>query len=108
MSKARLPEGTPLFFNLVFGDYDVKPANVRFTEINGDTFTQAVTAQSTREDGAIQAAFLELNFDQVFQAKDGETWLGALKVDFVAPSEPFTAFDYAEIGTQKIAIGGCF
>ena len=106
-SKAVLPKGTPLFFNLVFGDYDVKPAKVQFVDVNGKSFTKPVTAQPTKADGAIQAAFLELDFDRVFKEKDADTWIGALKVNFVAPKEPYTAFDYAEIGTQKIAIGGC-
>lgn len=107
VDKSVMPQDTPLFFNLVFGDYDVKPANVKFTDINGNNFTKAVKVQPTNQDGAIQAAFIELNFNQVFKEKDANTWSGFLKVDFVAPSEPFTAFDFAEIGTQKIAITSC-
>lgn len=84
MSKAVIPTDTQLFFNLVFGDYDVKPASVKFTDVNGKSFKKAVKVLPTKVGSAIQAAFLELGFNQVFKDKDANPWLGSLKVDFVA------------------------
>jgi hypothetical protein len=107
VSKKTLPKGTPMFFNMVFGDYDVLPATVKVTYVDGKTATKEVVAAAQKGDGAIQATYLQLDFDQVFEEKDTDTWHGSLKVDLVAPNEPFTAFDYAEISTKQIAIEEC-
>ncbi|MDJ0555792.1 MAG: VWA domain-containing protein [Microcoleaceae cyanobacterium MO_207.B10] len=107
VSKNTLPKGTPLFFNMVFGDYDVLPASVKVTYVDGKTATKEVVAAAKKGDGAIQATYLQLDFEQVFEEKDADTWHGSLKVDLVAPNEPFTAFDYAEISTKQIAIEEC-
>ncbi len=95
--------GSQLFFNLVFGDYDVTPASVRFTRADGTTFTQGVTRQPSTQDGQIQAAFVALNFWDVFTAGTGG-FDGFLDVDFVAPNEPYTAFDFVEISVRQIDI----
>ena len=98
-------EDTPLYFNLVFGDYDVSPATVRVT--NGSTVEHTPTLQqnSGGEDGLIQAAYVALDFDTVFSAytHNGVSgWRGQVDVYFLAGSEPYTAFDYVEIGTTAI------
>lgn len=98
-----ITSGTPLFFNLLFGDYDVSPAQVIFTRANGTTFTLPLTLQPGTQDGLIQAAFANLAFNDVFTAGAGG-WDGYLKVDFSAPNEPYTAFDFAEVGTTQIPI----
>jgi hypothetical protein len=98
---ADIANGTPLFFNLIYGDYDVAPANVRFTRKDGSTFTLGLTVQPTNSDGLIQAAFANLSFGDVFTA-NGPDWDGKLTVDFIANSEPYTAFDYVEISTRQI------
>jgi len=103
VGSADITNGTPLFFNLLFGDYDVSPAQVNFTRADGSTFSQSLTLQPGTQDGLIQAAFTNLAFPDVFTATAGG-WNGFLKVDFSAPSEPYTAFDFAEIGTKEIPI----
>jgi hypothetical protein len=99
-----ITDGTPLFFNLVFGDYDVSPAQVDFMRADGTIFSKSLTLQPGNQDGLIQAAFANLAFTDVFTATAGG-WNGFLKVDFNAPNEPYTAFDFAEIGTTQIPIG---
>ncbi len=97
--------GVDLFFNLVFADYDVTPAQVDFIYADGSTGTKTLTIQDNEndEDGLIQAAFVSLSFSDVFVATLGG-WQGSLAADFVAPREPYTAFDYAEIGTEQIPV----
>jgi hypothetical protein len=93
---------SPLYFNLIFGDYDVSPANVKITRTNGTQFTVPLTLQPGTQDGLIQAAYTTLGFSDVFTATTGG-WNGKLTVDFVAPNEPYTAFDFAELGTTQIS-----
>ncbi len=85
---------TELFFNLVYGDYDVVPAEIRLTSADGTERTVAVATQPT--DGLIQEASVTLNFSEVFTAAGGG-YDGYLAVDFLAANEPYTAFDYVEI-----------
>ena len=91
-----------VFFNMVFGDYDVTPATVRFTRANGTTFTVDVSVQPPGQDGLIQASFASLAFGDVFAAGVGG-WDGFLLVDFVARSEPYTAFDFVELSVDAIS-----
>lgn len=86
---------TQLFFNLVFGDYDFAPAVVQLTSSDGDTRGLAVRTQNGI-DGLIQETCVALGFDEVFTEVSGG-YHGYLAVDFMAPSEPYTAFDYVEI-----------
>lgn len=92
---------TPVFINVVFGDYDVTPANLRLTTADATTFIVPLVVQPPDEDGLIQAAFAQLAFADVFTAEGGG-WRGQLEVDFVAPLEPYTAFDYAELSVTPI------
>ncbi|MBD2570105.1 PEP-CTERM sorting domain-containing protein [Anabaena lutea] len=103
VNQSDIIANVPLFFNLVFGDYEVIPAQVDFTRADGTTFTRAVTAQPGTQDGLIQAAFVQLDFSDVFTA-NGSIYDGFLRVDFNAPNEPYTAFDFAEISTSQISI----
>ena len=93
-----------LFFNVLFGDYDVVPANITLTFAGGGTRTIALVTQPGPADGLIQAAFANLLFTEVFTATAGG-WNGFLQVDFIAPNEPFTAFDFTELSTTAIATG---
>lgn len=93
---ADIDPSAELFFNLVFGDYDVAPADVVFTRADGSTFTVGVATQPGAADGLIQEASTDLSFGDVFSATSGG-YTGYLEVDFVADSEPYTAFDYVEI-----------
>ena len=87
---------TSVFFNMIFGDYDVTPANVTFTRGNGSTFTQAVSVQPLGQDGLIQQSAATLAFSDVFTATAGG-YDGYLGVDFIAPNEPYTAFDVVNL-----------
>ena len=91
-----------MFFNLVFADYDVTPATVNVTTIGGAVLSPVIATQPGAQDGLIQAAALNLNFTDVFQSLNATTWEGELRVDFVAPNEPYTAFDYVEVSTRPI------
>ena len=50
----------------------------------------------------IQAAFANLLFGEVFTTDGAGGWNGFLQVDFIAPNEPYTAFDFAELSTTQI------
>jgi hypothetical protein len=93
--------GSTLFFNLIFGDYDVVPANVRLTFASSPTRVVALTVQPGTQDGLIQAATTTVTFDEAFTASAGG-YDGFVQVDFIAPNEPFTAFDYVELSLQQI------
>jgi hypothetical protein len=97
--------GTQLFFNLLFGDYDVLPANVTLSFDSAAGRTVSLTRQVGTSDGLIQAAFATLDFDEVFTANGAGGYDGYLKVDFIAPNEPYTAFDYTELSVTQIATG---
>ena len=108
VAKADIVEGSTLFFNLVFGDYDVSPASVRVTTNDGanganGTITLPLSLQSNNggEDGLVQAASTVLNFDDVF-SDGGSVWNGYLDVKFVSPNEPYTAFDFVELSLDRI------
>jgi hypothetical protein len=93
---------TQLFFNLIFGDYDVVPANVTLTFASAPARTVTLTTQPGAADGLIQAASATLNFNEVFTATTGG-YNGFLQVDFIAPNEPYTAFDFTELSVTKIS-----
>ena len=101
VAAADITPGSPLFFNLVFGDYDVVPAGVKFTRSDKSIFNLNLNTQPGNQDGLIQAAFVSLAFGDVFTIGAGG-WDGFLRVDFLAPNEPYTAFDFAEISLRQI------
>jgi hypothetical protein len=101
IAKANLSSQSPIFFNLVFGDYDVRPSKIRITRADGSTEIIGVMTQPNAADGLIQAATATLSFGDVFK-EDGSLWGGSLKVDFIAPNEPYTAFDYVELSTTAL------
>ncbi len=102
VAKADLAAGTPMFFNLVYADYDVVPARVDVTTVGGQVIQRNINVQPPAQDGLIQAAFLNLAFNDVF-VDQGANWGGQLSVDFVAPNEPYTAFDYVELSTRPVS-----
>ena len=75
------------------------------TTIGGAVITRNISTQPGAQDGLIQAASLNLNFTDVFASLDALTWEGKLRVDFLAPNEPYTAFDYVELSTREIPTG---
>lgn len=103
VATADITAGTNVFFNMLFGDYDVLPASIRFTRADGSVFNAAVTPQNNAQgqDGLIQAAFATLAFSDVFSNAAG-LWNGIIDVDFVAGNEPYTAFDFVELSVTPI------
>ncbi|MCK6457762.1 MAG: PEP-CTERM sorting domain-containing protein [Phycisphaerae bacterium] len=92
---------TPVFINVVFGDYDVQPAMLVLRRADLTEFSVALIVQPPGEDGLVQAAFAQLTFADVFAPK-GLGYRGYLEVDFDAPGEPYTAFDFAELSVRPI------
>jgi hypothetical protein len=92
-----------IFFNLIFGDYDVTPARIRITRADASSELVSLRRQNTGQDGLVQAATAELAFSDVF-TDIGAVYHGYIKVDFEAPNEPYTAFDYVELSTIAIEI----
>ncbi len=101
-SKANYSSPDPIFFNLIFGDYDVTPAFIRITRADNTTRILTLMTQGAGNDGLIQAATATLGFFDVFTDGGGLVWNGSLKVDFVANNEPYTAFDYVELSTRAL------
>ncbi|WP_182864853.1 putative Ig domain-containing protein [Rhodopirellula sp. JC639] len=104
--KDSVAEGTELFVNVVFGDYDVVPASIEVIANDGsgaagETISIPLSIQPANENGLIQSTSASLNFDQVFNDL-GTAWNGYLDVRFVASQEPYTAFDYVELGLESI------
>lgn len=92
--------GSTIFFNMIFGDYDVSPAQVNL-DFAGSSRVVNVSTQAGAQDGLIQAAFATLNFNEVFTA-NGSDWDGLVTATFLAPREPYTAFDFVELSLQSI------
>ncbi|MBP0019489.1 MAG: hypothetical protein J7647_18300 [Cyanobacteria bacterium SBLK] len=90
----------------------MKPVRVILKKADGKTVTQEVKVSAKgKSDGQIQASFIRRKFEQVFVDgdKNGEPsyWIGSLDVDFDAPRESSTSFDFSEIGTKKIPLQPC-
>jgi hypothetical protein len=91
------PGGT-IFFNLVFGDYDIDPAVVLVRFAKASPRVLRIANQQIRGlDGLIQVRTASLTFNEVFTADDEGNWHGRAFVVFDAPADPFTAFDYVEL-----------
>ena len=104
VNKGDIKAGDPLYFNLLFADYDVKDAKVEFTTANG-SFTRDLTRQENKNgyDGWIQSAFVELTFEEVF-TELGDNFKGDITAQVIAKDEPYLAFDFAEISAAQISI----
>lgn len=95
-------EGSTIFFNLVFGDFDVTPATVDLTFASAAARTIALTVQGGGQDGLIKAATSTLQFSEVFTSDAVGGWIGLVHATFNAPREPYTAFDFAELAIDEI------
>lgn len=104
VAGADIDPSAVLFFNVLFGDYDVVPANITLTFASAPTRTLTLTTQANAADGLIQAAFANLAFNEVFTSDGSGGWNGYLRVDFNAPNEPYTAFDFTELSTTPISV----
>lgn len=101
VAGADIVTGSTIFFNLIFGDYDVVPANVSLSFASSSR-SIALTTSGGGMDGLIQAATATLNFADVFTADGLGGWDGFVRARFVAPNEPYTAFDFAELSLKEI------
>ena len=90
-------EHSRIFFNLVFGDYDIDPALIGVQIRDGTVRTLSLANQGLLLDGLIQGRSTVLEFDEVFTANGDDDWAGLLTVVFFAPNDPYTAFDYVEL-----------
>lgn len=97
--------GVPVFFNLIFADYDVHPAIVHIRYASGRTEVLRIPNQGSL-DGLIQARSQNLKFDNVFSRRADGTWRGFVAVTFIAPHDPFTAFDFVELSVRQIHVSG--
>ncbi|MBI1320465.1 MAG: hypothetical protein GC168_16190 [Candidatus Hydrogenedens sp.] len=113
----------PLFFNMIFGDYDVGTVQV-FLRTGWFPTKRAwipLTKQATNEDGLIQAAYVELDgnvpdgsenneamgFHDIFRWENGR-WHAKLNASFFdsdTTKEPYTAFDFVELSTDLVSTG---
>ena len=105
VDKNNVVKDSPVYFNLLFGDYDVKDAKVGFWKADGSYFERKLTKQKNvkGQDGWIQSAFVELDFDEVFSAT-ANGYDGLLRTKIIAPDEPYLTFDYAELSTRRISL----
>jgi hypothetical protein len=100
IDKANLPDGfnpsNGIFFNLLFGDYDVTPAKIEIKGVGPEITPIDIDKQDPSENGLIQSASTTFSFGDVF-TEDDFFYHGYLRVDFKAPLEPYMAFDYVEL-----------
>jgi len=105
VEEGMVASGTDIYFNMVFGDYDVGDAIINVTFHNGSMISLPISKQNEvgGGDGLIQTAFSVLSFDNIFYSKSANGYLvGFLQVDFVAASEPYTTFDFVELSVTPI------
>lgn len=119
VEKGKILQGAPLFFNLVIGDYDVKPGEIMLHPASGNDRLIPLETSKGKGDGLITSAYAQLGFRDVFKdgdrpqnsGKDKEKypgyWVGNVDVDVNVPDEPYIAFDYAEIYTTQIPTEPC-
>ena len=98
VKKDRIAEGAQIFFNLVYADYDVNPATIRVEFANGKVQNLALeNTASFGFDGLIEARIAFFSFTDVFSPDAEGNWKGFARVIFLAPFEPWTAFDFVEM-----------
>lgn len=111
VGKTDIAPGSTIFFNLVFGDYDVEPAVVQVGFAKARP--RELIPRNLREesvsgafaDGLIDARTSNLTFEEVFTKDADGNWRGFVEVVFVAPFEPFTAFDFVELSVFAMVEG---
>jgi hypothetical protein len=106
---ADIPVGTPIFFNIVFGDIGAVSGELRLTFADGSSIEETIEPiNPNTEDGLIDGSFIELAYDKVFTVS-GDTLLGYVEVNLVtrpgtANGDPFYANDYVELSTDPIVV----
>lgn len=113
VGKEDIAPGGNIFFNLVFGDYDIDPAIVRVAFANKPERSLELRNLQDHSaevgaflDGLIDARSANLRFDEVFTKDTEGNWRGFVDVVFVAPREPYTAFDFVELSVFSMVNSG--
>jgi len=104
VKAADIAFGSPIFFNMVFGDYDVDPAVIFVAFAKAKQRRLEIENHGFERDGLIQARSAVLRFDEVFTKTETGDWRGFVMVEFAAPFEPYTAFDFVELSLFQIAL----
>ncbi len=104
VKAADIAFGSPIFFNMVFGDYDVDPAVIFVSFARAKQRRLEIWNHGFERDGLIQARSAVLRFDEVFSMTETGDWHGLVIVQFAAPFEPYTAFDFVELSLFQIAL----
>ncbi len=104
LKAADIAFGSPIFFNMVFGDYDVDPAVIFVAFAKAKQRRLEIENHGFEWDGLIQARSAVLRFDEVFTKTETGDWRGYVVVEFAAPFKPYTAFDFVELSLFQIAL----
>jgi hypothetical protein len=113
VGKNDIAPGGNVFFNLVFGDYDVDPAVVQVSFAGKPE--RALLLRNLQDHSSEVGAFLDglidgrsanLQFDEVFTKDEKGDWRGFVDVVFIAPREPYTAFDFVELSVFSMVDNG--
>lgn len=86
--------GVDHFVNFVYGDYDVNPM---YAVVEGSTVTLLGNSDGGGLDGYIWRAYSPVAWSDML---DGE-----VRIEIVAPAEPWIVFDYALLDTKPIDTG---
>jgi hypothetical protein len=104
VKAADIAFGSPIFFNIVFGDYDVDPAVILVAFAKAKQRRLEIENHGFEWDGLIQARSAVLRFEEVFTKTETGDWRGYVVVEFAAPFEPYTAFDLVELSLFQIEL----
>ena len=95
--------GSSMFFNLIYGDYDVGSASVALSFASAASRTVVLSTQPATGDGLVQAATATLSFGEIFTADPNGGWTGQLTATLIDPTEPYNAFDFGELSLKEIS-----
>ncbi|MGL1900562.1 MAG: discoidin domain-containing protein [Fibrobacterales bacterium] len=107
VKKGLINPDTALYFNLIFGDYDVKGATLHLITQKGKEMQLPITMQNQVKpgednDGLIQTAYAELTFDDVFYTMENGYHKAYLEAVFQTNGDPYVTFDFAEVSIVPI------
>ncbi len=105
VNNGDIPPGAAIFFNMVFGDYDIFPAII-LVEFASKPARRLEIELRRGLDGLIQARTALLRFGEVFTRDANGDLRGFAGGEFYAPAEPYTAFDFVELSLFQIAKNG--
>ncbi|MGL1934509.1 MAG: discoidin domain-containing protein [Fibrobacterales bacterium] len=107
VKKGLVNPDTALYFNLIFGDYDVSGATLHLITQKGKEMQlpikmQNKTGKGEENDGLIQTAYAELSFDDVFYTIENGYHKAYLEAVFQTNGDPYLTFDFAEVSIVPI------